>query len=89
MKRGAVAWAEAALGQPPWGARGDFSALLDGMAELVRGSLSSAAERSDTAAVARGLEALRLIDVTREGVGTNVNPQLALAVLARGLERVA
>jgi DNA polymerase-3 subunit delta' len=88
-RRGPAAWAEAALGQAPWGARGDFSALLDGVGESLRAALADAAQRRDAAEVARRLAGLRLLDAAREGVWTNANPQLALAVLARGLERVA
>ena len=37
----------------------------------------------------RALSALERVEAVRETLGTNVNPQLALAELARDLERVA
>jgi DNA polymerase-3 subunit delta' len=89
LRRGPAFWAEAALSQPPWGARGDFGALLDGMAEQIRVSLAEDAARRDADGVGRRLVALRLLEEARDGISTNANPQLALAVLARGLERVA
>jgi DNA polymerase-3 subunit delta' len=88
-RRGGAAWAQLALGQAPWGARGDFSALLDGIAGHLRSALAEDASRGDLAGVERHLAGLRLVDEARDGVGTNANPQLALAILARGLERVA
>jgi DNA polymerase-3 subunit delta' len=88
VRRGGAAWAEAALGQPPWGARGDFAATLDGLAGTLRDALRSEADAGNRDAALRRLAALRLVDEARDGVGTNPNPQLVLAVLARELERV-
>jgi DNA polymerase-3 subunit delta' len=86
---GPARWAEAALAQAPWGARGDFAGLLEALALELRGRLAKAADRGDTAALDRALRALERVDAVRETVGTNVNPQLALAELARDLEAAA
>jgi DNA polymerase-3 subunit delta' len=82
-------WAALALRQPPWGARAGFADTLDALAVALRDRLAAAAGRDDRAALQRGLAALARVDAVRETVGTNVNPQLALAELARDLERVA
>jgi hypothetical protein len=89
IRRGPAAWAAAALAQAPWGARGDFAATLDAMALRLRDALKREAGAADRQALARHLAALRALDEAREGVATNANPQLALAALARDLERVA
>jgi DNA polymerase-3 subunit delta' len=86
-RRGAATWAQTALAQAPWGARGDFAAMLDALALQVRGELVSGAAKGDQRALAGHLGALRAIDEARVGVATNANPQLALAVLARAMER--
>jgi len=86
--RGGAAWAEAALGQAPWGARGDFAATLDGLAGTLRDALKNAVDAGNRDGTVRRLAALRLVDEARDGVGSNTNPQLVLAVLARELERV-
>lgn len=86
---GPQAWAGLALGQAPWGARGGFAETLDALAVALRDRLAAAASAGDGTALSRGLEALARVDAVRETVGTNVNPQLALAELARELERVA
>lgn len=84
---GAARWAEAALRQAPWGARGEFGATLEALAARLRAGLVEAAARGDRNDLTRGLAALRAVDRAWEGTATNVNPQLALAVLARELER--
>jgi hypothetical protein len=89
VRRGPAAWTEAALGQAPWGARGDFAASLDALALRLRDDVARAAAAGDRRVLARGLTALRAVDQARDGIGTNVNPQLLLAVLAGDLERVA
>jgi hypothetical protein len=86
---GAGSWAELALAQAPWGARGDFAAMLDALAVRLRRRLADEAATGETAAAARHLDALRRVEETRATVGTNANPQLALAVLAQELERLA
>jgi hypothetical protein len=59
------------------------------MALRLRDALKREAGAADRQALARHLAALRALDEAREGVATNANPQLALAALARDLERVA
>jgi len=86
---GPARWAETALRQPPWGARGDFAGMLDAMTVELRQGLVAAAGEHDADRLRRTLSALERVEAVRETLGTNVNPQLALAVLARDLERVA
>jgi DNA polymerase III subunit delta' len=86
---GAAQWSTLALGQPPWGARGDFAGTLDALAVELRGLLRQAADAGDRAALDRRLAALGHVHAVQQTVGTNVNPQLALAELARALEQVA
>ena len=83
IAKGPRAWAEAALGQASWGARGDFSGTLDAMAVRLREELvneSTSRERKQTC-----LKALRRVQETRSEAQGNANPQLALAVLASDL----
>jgi DNA polymerase-3 subunit delta' len=86
---GPVRWAEAALRQPPWGARGDFAGMLDALAVELQARLATAAASGDLTRLRRTLAALARVETVREAVGTNANPQLALAELGRDLERVA
>jgi DNA polymerase-3 subunit delta' len=86
---GAQDWASLALRQAPWGARGAFADTLDALAVELRERMARAAETDDRPSLGRALSALTRVDAVRETVGTNVNPQLALAELARDLERVA
>jgi DNA polymerase-3 subunit delta' len=86
---GAVQWATLALGQPPWGARGDFAGTLDALAVELRALLIRAAHAGDRDTLGRRLAALDRVHAVQQTVGTNVNPQLALAELAQALERVA
>ena len=86
---GAVQWSTLALGQPPWGARGDFSGTLDALTVELRALLVRAADAGDRAALERRLAALGEVYAVQQTVGTNVNPQLALAELGRALEQVA
>jgi len=85
--KGAEGWAAATLAQLPWAARGDFTALLDALAVRLRAGLEEAAGSEDTSLAGR-LEALRCVEETRASAQGNVNPQLALAVLAGDLERL-
>jgi DNA polymerase III subunit delta' len=86
---GPVRWAELALRQPPWGARGDFAGMLDALAVELQARLAQAAARGDRTRLRHTLAALTCLETIREGVGTNANPQLALAELGRDLERAA
>jgi len=81
---GPTEWAEAALAQASWGARGNFSGVLDIMAVRLRDELaepSTSPERIKTC-----LKALKRVQETRMEAQGNANPQLALAVLASDLE---
>ncbi len=89
IKAGAQRWAAAALGQAPWAARGDFTAGLDALALKLRDSVAREAAEQHPARVLRHLAAMQAVERTRQDAQGNVNPQLALAVLARELERLA
>ncbi len=79
-------WAQIALKQPQWAARGNFSGMLDALAVKLRDGL---VQRSETGKRLEGwVEALRRVEETRSQAQGNVNPQLALAVLASDLERL-
>lgn len=68
-----------ALGQPPFQARGAFTALLDALLERLRAEARAGREtRAVVAAMARVLDA-------RELAQGNVNPQLLAAVLVEDL----
>lgn len=85
VAEGTTASTERALRQAPWQARGDFTAMLDALAETLaaqaRGALvgSGRAAMADPAARIAGVE--RVL-AAREQAQGNVNPQLLLAVLA-------
>jgi DNA polymerase-3 subunit delta' len=84
VRGGARAWAPVALAQPPWSARGDFSAMLDALARRIRASaVAGEARRSGGS----WIRALRRVEGIREEAQGNANPQLALAVLAAELEQ--
>jgi DNA polymerase-3 subunit delta' len=68
-----------ALAQPPFQARGAFTALLDGLLEQLRERARSGA---DTAQV---VEAISRVLEARDAAQGNVNPQLLAAVLAEDL----
>ena len=89
---------ERALRQQPFAARGDFTALLDAVAETLsdaarasggvklRRELPRALRRPrDAAAIA---EAMQRVAAAREAAAGNVNPQLLLATLADDLAEV-
>jgi DNA polymerase-3 subunit delta' len=91
---GAGPAAERALAQAPWAARGEFTDLLDAVADTLgdaaRGAVGAGAVRPVPAALARQdparlLDALALVTRAREAAQGNVNPQLLLAVLAGDL----
>lgn len=92
VKGGASRWAQSALAQPPWAARGDFTAMLDalllqlraGLVEAARGDGGGPEER--TTALRRGMAAVQRVEEARAAAQGNVNPQLALAALAGDLE---
>jgi DNA polymerase-3 subunit delta' len=80
------AWLPLALRQQPWAARGEFTDLLDAVALRLRSEVADAAAGGD--ALEHRLEALRRVERTRAMAQGNVNPQLALSVLASDLERL-
>jgi DNA polymerase-3 subunit delta' len=89
VRAGPERWTPLVLAQAPWGARGGYAAMLDALAMAVRETMVDAVTRSDRAAMTRQLVALRRVEDARAELGNNVNPQLALAVLAHDLEGVA
>jgi len=88
VQGGAQRWAQAALAQAPWSARGEFTAVLDALGHRLREALVKRAG-NDPAGAQRVAIAVRRVEEIRAVAQGNVNPQLALAVLARHLERLA
>lgn len=87
---GTGASTERALRQAPWQARGDFTAMLDALAETLaaqaRGALTGSVRSiGNPAAKLAGVE--RVLEAREQAQG-NVNPQLLLAVLADDLAQV-
>ena len=88
---GPAAAYERALRQPPFSARGEFTAMLDALAdtlgEAARGALGQEPRRALPAALghrsepAALLRALERVAGAREAAYGNVNPQILLAVL--------
>lgn len=87
VREGHHRWAPLALAQPPWAARGDFTAMLDALALRLRAGLMKRAAR-DPQASRRIASAVRQVEETRAAAQGNVNPQVALAVLALRLGRL-
>jgi DNA polymerase-3 subunit delta' len=94
---GAGPAAERALAQAPWSARGDFTALLDAIADSLGDAAREAAGVDGIDPVPRALEgrdaaallrAQALVAEAREAAQGNVNPQLLLAVLGADLAEV-
>ena len=81
---GPAKWALASLQQAPWSARGDFTAMLDGVALRLRSAVASA-QQADRGKVRRWTAALRKVEAARWDAQGNINPQLTMAVLARDL----
>jgi DNA polymerase-3 subunit delta' len=81
VRRGPEFWVSEALLQPPWGARGDFSAMLDALARQLRTELRTYADE-DESSINKYLKAINLVESQRTKTQKNVNPQLAMAVLA-------
>ena len=77
---------EAALGQAPWSARGGFSEMLDALAVTLRGEAQHEAQAGNTGSLEQRVRAMRRVEEIRADAAGNLNPQLALAVLARDLE---
>lgn len=85
VRKGPDGWLQKAFTQPPWSARGDFTAMLDALALQLREEASQAAGISDTPALERRVAALGRVKDARSRAQGNANPQLALAVLAEEL----
>ncbi len=89
---------ERALRQPPWSARGEFTAMLDAVTETLgeaaRGTLGQPVRRPVPQALLRYrnperlLRAMEHVADAREAAWGNVNPQLLLAVLSEDLAEV-
>jgi DNA polymerase-3 subunit delta' len=89
---------ERALKQGAWGARGEFTAMLDALAETLgeaaRGTLGQPVRRSVPQALLRYrdpdplLKAMEHVADAREAAWGNVNPQVLLAVLGEELAEV-
>jgi DNA polymerase-3 subunit delta' len=89
---------ERALRQPPWFARGEFTAMLDALAETLgeaaRGVLGHPTRGELPAPLLRYrspeplLQALEHVADAREAAGGNVNPQILLASLGEELAEV-
>jgi DNA polymerase-3 subunit delta' len=89
---------EQALRQAPWSARGEFTAMLDALAETLsdaaRESLGEKARRPISPGLKRYgppnglLKAMEHVAEAREAAWGNVNPQLLLAALSEDLAEV-
>jgi DNA polymerase-3 subunit delta' len=89
---------EQAIKQPPWSARGDFTAMLDALAETLseatRATLGHAPRRSVPPSLRRYehpdrlVKALEHVEDAREAAWGNVNPQILLAVLGDELAEI-
>ncbi len=86
---------ERALSQPPYQARGDFSAMLDALSQLLVDAAREGTGGTPNRAVPKALKgrpvsglttASELVMAAREAAQGNVNPQLLLAALALDLE---
>lgn len=90
--------AERAMKQGPWAARGDFTAMLDALAETLADGARHAAGQPARGQLPEALRAPRSVEAlvaaqgrvlaAREAAQGNVNPQLLLAVLADELAEV-
>jgi DNA polymerase-3 subunit delta' len=89
VRSGPERWTPLVLAQAPWGARGGYGAMLDALAMTLRESLAAGVAQPDRSDLVRHLAALRRVDAARAELGSNVNPQLALAVLAHDLADLA
>lgn len=95
---GTAGQAERALKQGPWAARGDFTAMLDALAESLTEGARNLAGRPVRGPLPESLKTPRPIEAllaaqsrvlaAREAAQGNVNPQLLLAVLADELAEV-
>lgn len=97
-RAGVPARLERALRQTPWAARGEFTAMLDALAETLSEAARAAVgetprrplpealrNRRDAAALVRAIER---VAGAREAAAGNVNPQILLATLGEELAEV-
>lgn len=82
--KGPGAWAEQTLRQAPWGARGQFTELLDALAVRMQTEIRRRSTEGGKS-IRNPLRALQILDYHRTRAAGNVNPQVAMAVLAREL----
>ncbi len=80
VREGIGSRAAAVLAQPPWSARGDFTASLDGLAWLLRDRARAEVSEGNPAAP-QTVAALDAVLEARRVAQGNVNPQLLLAAL--------
>jgi DNA polymerase III subunit delta' len=89
---------EQALRQPPWSARGEFTAMLDALAQTLSEAARGTTGQKPRWPVPNGLlryrdpdpllKAMEYVADAREAAWGNVNPQLLLAVLGQELAEV-
>jgi DNA polymerase-3 subunit delta' len=89
---------EQALKQAPWSARGDFTAMLDALAETLSEATRETLGQTPRRAVPRALrryghpdrllKAMEHVEDAREAAWGNVNPQILLAVLGEELAEI-
>lgn len=91
VTNGTVAATDRALRQGPWQARGDFTAMLDALAEVLAADARSGMTggRGGSIEPAAALAAVEKVLAAREQAQGNVNPQLLLAVLADEIAMLA
>ena len=77
VRGGPEKWALAAISQPPWAARGDFTAMLDGVALRLRARVVESPQQN-RATLRRYLTALRKVENTRWDAQGNLNPHSLL-----------
>lgn len=85
VREGPGSRAALALSQPPWSARGEFTAALDALARSLREQVREELGRGNPGA-RQSVAALSEVLETRQAAQGNVNPQLLLATL---LDRLA
>ncbi len=88
VDQGAGAWAERALAQTPWAARGAYADMLDQLAVQLGRNLADDSRGGNVPRARARAAQLRAVESARAEVRGNVNPQLTLAALALELERL-
>ncbi|HEX9693266.1 MAG TPA: hypothetical protein VGA22_14325 [Gemmatimonadales bacterium] len=88
VRRGDGAWLAEALPRNHYGARGELQPLLDALARRIRTHTAELARGGNREAIKNSIRALKRVEAARAETRVNVNPQLAVAVLAGELERL-